>query len=491
MQLEKPETSLSQRVAKGGMWVFALRGLEKGLGLIRLVILARLLAPHDFGLFGIALLAMSTLETFSQTGFQTALIQKKGDITQYLDTAWTVSVIRAVILFVILFFSASYVAHFFNTPEASLIIKIIGISMLIGGFSNIGTVFFQKELEFNKQFIYRLSTALAEFIVVISAALAFKNVWAFVYGSLAGSVTGLIVSYAIHSYRPHFRLDVSKAKELFGFGRWIFGSSILAFLITQGDDAIVGKFLGAMMLGFYQMAYRISNMPATEITNVISQVTFPAYSKIQDNLPRLRESYLRVLQLTAFLSFPTAGLIFILAPDFTKIFLGEKWMPMVPAMQVLVLWGLIRSIGATTGPIFLSIGKPGIPTKLQFSVLFLLSFLIYPLSIKWGILGASLTVFFSTLVPNLIAFFVMIRIVGCRMLNFGKMIAFPLINTAFLISFIILLKTYCINLGIGNLFLSVILSLILYCCITYLFDKFLNFRLFDNIKMNIHSLKRV
>ena len=175
MQLEKPETSLSQRVAKGGMWVFALRGLEKGLGLIRLVILARLLAPHDFGLFGIALLAMSTLETFSQTGFQTALIQKKGDITQYLDTAWTVSVIRAVILFVILFFSAPYVAHFFNTPEASLIIKIIGISMLIGGFSNIGTVFFQKELEFNKQFIYRLSTTLAEFVVVISAALLLQS----------------------------------------------------------------------------------------------------------------------------------------------------------------------------------------------------------------------------------------------------------------------------------------------------------------------------
>src|SRR4030042_3395557 len=99
------------------------------------------------------------------------------------------------------------------------------------------------------------------------------------------------------------------------------------------------------------MAYRISNMPATEITHVVSQVTFPAYSKIQEDVPRLREAYLRVLQLTTFLSFPLAGLIFILAPDFTKIFLGEKWMPMVPAMMVLVLWGTIRSIGVHHGSV--------------------------------------------------------------------------------------------------------------------------------------------
>jgi O-antigen/teichoic acid export membrane protein len=109
------------------MWVFALRVLDKGLGLIRLVILARLLAPNDFGLFGIALLAMSALETFSQTGFQTALVQKQGDITPYLDNAWTVSVIRGTFLFIILFLSAPYIALFFNTPEASPIIQVIGV----------------------------------------------------------------------------------------------------------------------------------------------------------------------------------------------------------------------------------------------------------------------------------------------------------------------------------------------------------------------------
>jgi len=394
----KPESSLSQRVAKGGVWVFTLRLLEKGLGLIKLVILARLLAPHDFGLFGIALLAMSTLETFSQTGFQTALIQKKEDITQYLDTAWTISVIRAIILFVILFFSASYVALFFDTPQASLIIKVIGISMLLGGFTNIGTVFFQKELKFNKQFIYRFSTALAEFVVVISAALAFRNVWAFVYGSLAGGVTGLVAGYVIHPYRPRFRFDLNKAKELFGFGKWLFGSSIVIFLVTQGDDAFVGKALGATMLGFYQIAFRIANMPSSEFTGMIGRVTFPAYSKLQAVPQQLREAYLRTMNFSTFLSIPFAGGIIVLAPQFTQTFLGEKWLPIITPIQILAISGLFRSIAGTGSAMFNAIGKPKLDFKMNITRLVVIVLSIYPLTKIWGISGTSLSVLFGIIV---------------------------------------------------------------------------------------------
>jgi O-antigen/teichoic acid export membrane protein len=463
--------------------------MDTCLRLIRLVILARILSPNDFGLFGIALLAMSTLETFSQTGFQTALVQKKKNISNYLDTAWTVSVIRGTILMIFLFITAPYIARFFNTPEASFIIQVIGVSMFFGGFTNIGILYFHKELEFNRQFVYHLSTTLVEFIVVVSAALIFKNVWALVFGLLAGTITGLVASYVIHPHRSSFRLDISKAKELFSFGKWVFGSSILAFLITQGDDAFVGKFLGALMLGFYQMAYRIASMPTTEITHVISHVTFPAYAKMQDNLPRLKEAYLRVLQVTSFLSFPLAGLIFFFAPDFTKIFLGEKWMPIVPALKVLVIWGLIRSIGTLTGQIFLSLGNPGIITKLQFIALVLLGILIYPLSAKWGILGTSLAVVAAIVVPNLFAFHIVIKTLKCGVLNFGKMLVFPLVSTVFFLSIVLIINTaYGNNLGIIALALAIIFFLVCYFFTLLLFDKIFNYQLINNLKLSIDSL---
>ena len=128
--LHQPEP-LSRRVVKGGIWVFSLRITNRGLGFIRTIILARLLAPHDFGLLGIAMLAIATLETFSQTGFGAALIQKKDNVESYLDTAWTVSAIRGIILFLILSFSAPIIAKFFDSPQASLVIRAKAIYRLI------------------------------------------------------------------------------------------------------------------------------------------------------------------------------------------------------------------------------------------------------------------------------------------------------------------------------------------------------------------------
>jgi len=483
----EPE-SLSKKVVRGGMWVFGLRITNRGLGFIRTIILARLLAPSDFGLLGIAMLAIATLETFSQTGFQTALIQEKENVESYLDTAWTVSAIRGVLLFIILFFFAPLVATFFNSPQATLVIKVIAVSTLLSGFRNIGILFFQKELEFNKQFIYELSATLVDITVAITLAFMLRNVWALVWGGLAANLVRLFMSYILHSYRPHVRLDKGEFKELFGFGRWVLGSSILIFLITQGDDIFVGKMLGVTALGFYQMAYLISNLPATEITHVISQVTFPAYSKMQDDLQRLRAAYLDTLQLTAFISIPIAGGIFILAPEFTEIFLGAKWMPMVPAIQVLVLAGLVRSIAATTGPIFHGIGKPKIDTMWQIIRLIVLVALIYPFTMRWGISGASIAVLFSISVSTLGFSFMVIKITKCELKNFGKMIVLPLLYSMIMIVVVIILKDSMQLIGILGFFFLVGVGIISYFFVALLFDGLLNYGIKEIIKRSLTSL---
>ncbi len=159
--------SLSKKVIRGGIWVFGLRFTNRGLGFIRTIILARLLSPSDFGLLGIAMLAASTLDAFSQTGFQSALIQKKDDVMAYLDVAWTTLAIRGVFLFSVLFLTAPVIAKFFNSTQAELVIMVIAVNMLISGFGNIGIVFFQKELEFNKQFAYEFSATIVDLLVSI------------------------------------------------------------------------------------------------------------------------------------------------------------------------------------------------------------------------------------------------------------------------------------------------------------------------------------
>jgi len=147
--------TLPQKMVQGGVWLSSLKVIRKVLSLIRLIIIGRILAPSDFGLMGIALLTMSALETFSRFGFRQALIQKKGNTDNYLNAAWTVLIIRGFVIFIIVYLVAPYVAFFFHTPEVKPIIQVLGLVTFFQAFNNIGVIFFQKELEFNKVFIYR------------------------------------------------------------------------------------------------------------------------------------------------------------------------------------------------------------------------------------------------------------------------------------------------------------------------------------------------
>lgn len=495
--LLQPGEGLYQRTIRSGFWVFALRITEQLFNIVRLIILARVLAPNDFGLMGIALLALAGLETFTQTGFQQALIQKKEDISSYLDTAWTVMLLRNILLCVILFFTAPYIALFFGTPAAVGIIRAIGFSLLlggsggIGGFVNIGIIYFQKELEFNKEFLWRVSGTLADFIVSVATALILKSVWALVCGLLAGNFVRLVMSYYTHPYRPRLRFDRAKSRELFGFGKWIFCSSILTFLVTQGDKILVGRLLGAAALGLYQMAYNISNAPATEITHVISQVTFPAYAKLQDNLPGLRDAYLKTLQFTTLFSVPFAIGIFVLAPEFTIIFLGDKWLPMVPAMQALALAGLIRSIAATTGPVFQAVGKPKIDTIWQVIRLIIMAVLIFPLTINWGISGTSVAVCLSIFLATIGFSIKVIQVTGSKVKDFNKMIALPFVSGIIMALTINLFKFSIQPIGIGGFIFIAIPGIFVYLFTVYVGDRFFKYRIMLDLRKTWAIFKEV
>jgi len=390
-ELATPVT-LSKKVVRGGVWIFSLRILNRGLDFFRIIILARLLSPTDFGLFGVAILSISVFETFSQTGFNFALIQKKESIKTYLDTAWTISALRGLALFILVFFSAPIIAAFFNAPQATLIVRFLAISLIFNGFQNIGILFFQKELEFNRLFLLEISTTITSFASTIILAVLLKNVWALVIGGLLANFVRFCISYVIQSYRPIPKIEKDKVLELFSFGKWIFLSTIVIFLVRQGDDFFLGKVLGVTALGFYQMAFMIGNLPSSEITGIISQVAFPTYTKLKSTPGKLNEAYIKTISFIALISFPFAGGIFVLAPYFTTLFLGEKWLPIVTPLQILAISGLIRSIVATGGSLFNAIGKPRFDFKMNLWRLIIIIVTIYPLTRLWSISGTSLSV---------------------------------------------------------------------------------------------------
>ena len=369
----KIEKDLYSKAIKGGVWVFALRISLQIIFTARYLVFLHFISITDVGLLGIAMLMIDILNKFTNTGFNAALIQKADDIKGYLDTAWTVNIIRSVILFAILYFAAPYLAMLKVPPEKAAltitVIRAVGLLMIANAFNNIGLVYFRKELQFNKRFIFDIAATLVNVIVSISIAIVYRSVWSLVLGRLAGALTRCLLSYLMHPYRPTLRFDLPKAREMWSFGKWVFAMTIIGFLLTQGDDLFVWGLLGPTSLLLYQLAYKFSNIPATEITHLVSQVSFPAYSKIQDDIPRLRDAYLKVLQFTAFLTIPASGLIFILAPDFVHLFLPAEYAPMIRPMQILAVFGMLRSLKGTCGPLYYGVGQPKTKTKLSIAKL--------------------------------------------------------------------------------------------------------------------------
>lgn len=479
---------MKDKVIKGLFWIFSIKIIGYIFSFLRLIILARILLPSDFGLVGIGLLTLSIIDTFTQVGFRQALIQKKEDIKKYLDTVWTFLILRSIFLYFIIYFFSYFSSYFFKTKDAIQVIRIMGLSVIISGFTNSGVILFQKELEFKKQFFYEFIGIFMDFSVALILVFILKNFWALIFSALAGHLTRCLMSFVIIQYKPRFSFDFNKVKELWNFGRWATISNILIFFSTQGDDIFVGRFLGTTFLGLYQMAYRFSNMPATEITHTISTVTFPAYSKLQDDIERLKSAYLKIFQMTCFLSFYLAGTIFTLSDDFITLFLTSKWRPAIQAIKILSIEGLMRSIAATTGPVFYAVNKPKSETFWQFIRFLVMIILIYPFTSKYGIVGTSFVVLLSVLVSTIGFIIICKNLINFDGFRLFKIAFFSTISTVFIYLSYSLFSIFKINISYIQFFIILFFSSFLYFIVFNFFSRYMQTNQIKLIKEVINEI---
>ena len=397
-----PSGSVLQRAVKSGIWVGITKVAMRSSQLIMLVVLARLLSPTQFGLMGISLLLLSGTRKFSRFGLDAALIQKKeSNVDSYLNTTWCLEITRGLLLFSVLYLGAPFAATQFGEPAAQPLIRTLGLVPLLHGLRNPAVVYFEKDLAFHKSFIYQASGGLAQLVVGIGYALYSPTVWALVAASLAKPAVRTGMSYLLDDFRPWPAPDLGAARELIQFGKWMTGGSILGFLYSEGDDAFVGWFLSATALGFYQYAYRMADMPATQMSGVLSQVTFPTYSALQQDITEVRDAVLQTTRLTAFFAFPMAFGIALVAPSFVPVVLGEQWTQMIVPMQILAFYGLFHAITRNFGELWKSQNRPDLQVKLGLVRIACLAVCIWPATAAWGIEGTALAVTGVYLFPML------------------------------------------------------------------------------------------
>jgi PST family polysaccharide transporter/lipopolysaccharide exporter len=422
-----PGGTLATRSVRSGAWELGLNVGTRVLELVVLVVLARLLSPVEFGLLGVALLTLGATNRFTRLGIDEALIQRpEVDVDRYLDTAWVVAVGRGLALGAVVYLIAPGVAALFDAPGAKDVVRGMALVPVLVGARNPGVVYFVKDLQFHRQFAFRLSGSVVEFAVALGVALLAGSVWALVFGYVAGELTRTVASYVLHPYRPGLRFDRALAGELLRYGKWITANNGLAFLLGKGDDVFVGWYLSATALGLYQVAFRTASAPATEVTKTVSNVIFATYARLQGDDETLRRTFVRTLQLVSVVSFPMAVGIVVVAPAFVGGVLGPQWLPAVGAMQLLAVYGLLLSLTAAFHQIWKALGRPDYISRVGVVRLVALGVLVLPATAAFGITGtagAVAGVYLFVALP--IDLFLMRRLVGVGPRRIAGALAVP------------------------------------------------------------------
>jgi len=408
------------------MVVFKL--LDRSIGIVSVVILARLLVPADFGLVAMATAIIAIIELLSAFNFDMALIQRQEATRAHYDTAWTLNVAMAAVCALLVAAAAFPAGAFYGDSRLGPVMLWLALATWIRGFENVGVVAFRKELKLNREFQLLLTKRIGVFLATISIALATRSYWALVLGTLAGSVAGVALSYLFHPFRPRF--DLSARGELFHFSKWMVFSNLINTLASRAADLIIGKSLGPGPLGLFNLAHEISHLPTTELSAPVNRAVYPGYAKAASDEARLTGQFLDVLGFTVLLTAPAAVGIAAVAPLLVPLLLGDAWLEAVPLVEILALSGLLVSMRTNAGYVFLALGRSEVLTAITVLRFALVVPALVLGTVYFGTKGAAWTILGTSIVMLPVTHFFMHRVLRIRWAEYGSLLWRPTVATA-------------------------------------------------------------
>ena len=386
--------TLTRKALSGAGWSASSTGIRQALSFASVAILAPLLGPEAYGLLGMATLLTNFLSQFRDLGTTSAVIQRPFVSDRLLSSLFWVNCGLGAGLCLISLAASVAVAAFFHEPKLAPIVQALAASFCLSSCGTMHYALLSREMAFDKIAIVDLCSAVAGYCVSIPAALAGHGVWSLVFGNLTSAATSTALYWTMCRWRPSWQFDRAEVRSVTRFSLNLSGFGILNYFSRNADNLIVGKYLGSVQLGYYQMAYNLMLYPIQNISSVLSQVLFPAFSKIQDDNERFRSAYIRASMLTALLTFPVMAGMGMVADPLIRVVLGGKWLPVILLLQIFAPVGLLQSIQTNTGQIYVAKGRTDrmFYWGLYSSAVFVISFLI---GVRWGAVGVAASYFIA------------------------------------------------------------------------------------------------
>jgi O-antigen/teichoic acid export membrane protein len=377
---------------------------NKGIFLIRMIILVRLLAPEDFGLFAIATSATGFLVSITNVGLIPAAVQAENMDEAKYAAVWTFDMARSILIASLTIIFAPFIAVIFAEPLAVPIIQILALRPLFESMISIKMAAFNRNLAFRPLTYLKIAEATVNAIISISLAKLF-GVWALVFGALGGTISMIIVSYILAPYRPHLMFSWKIVKPLMNFGGWVLITGLITMAGSYGLRIVISRQLGVEGLGLYYIALQFAYLPSDFARELVGVVAFPLFARLQRDISQATRAFRAMFSGLAAILYPICALLIVLTPSLTHHILGPNWAGTEETIRILALVVMIGIFGEVAATVFRGFGQIYRITMLEVvQSLVTLSF-AWVLTSRFGLAGAALAWLPAILLSQLLSIY--------------------------------------------------------------------------------------
>ncbi len=395
---------LRRRAVRGGLILLTARLTTQVFLWGVTLIVARLLRPYDYGLMTTGMIFVGLADLLAEAGIDKALIQKERLQAADLAEGFTLSLFLSVLLYGLLFAIAGPAAQFLQSPELAALLRVLALAVLLVPFRSVPLALLDRDLHLGKQSAIHVGCAVLQAGLVLSLAIAGLDYWALAAGVIAARLLeSAALGYAA-GWWPRLVWPGRASRGLLAFGVHVSLGTLLWFVYSNCDYAVIGKLAGPVALGYYALAFQLISLPVQKLTANVNRVAYPVFCRLQDDRVRMRSWYLRLTVLLGVFGIPALAGMALVADDAFRFVLGEKWLPAVRSFQLLSVAGTLMVFSASLPPLFNALGRPDINLKYTATCTLVLPLGFVLLGQPYGLVGICVAwlVLYPVLVGGLV-----------------------------------------------------------------------------------------
>ena len=416
--------SIKKRTIAGVSWSGLGQILSQLSRLVFLVVLAKLLDPEDFGLLGLGMIVVNIMSTFGAMGMEIVLIQRKEITSTYMNTAFWSNLVANCIIGILIGISAPSIASFMHEPRATIVILTLAVIFPIQSLTMVPRAVLRREFKFK---VIAYSEIIGEFIfgiVGLIFAVQGLGVWSLIIATVARFLGFMIILFRFSPWQPKWNFDKVAFKDMAGFGLSVMSGGMLVQLIANIDYFIVGRYLGATALGYYTLAFQLAVLPSKRFVVIVNRVLLSTFSKLQDDLSRLRNGFLQILEYLLMAVTPLAIVLVVASPLFIHSFYDEQWSPVIIPMRILAVGGVFLVFNLV-GTICVAISRPKWQVALSATQLCLFLTYVFWFGLNNGIAGISWSFTLSVVTSAIFGIGLLMKLVDLRLMLLIKAAVVP------------------------------------------------------------------